>query len=139
MVRIALLLGLALAHVSPLLAADKPKTKRPAMELRTSPRFGFSPLRVLFTLELKGGDDIEDYYCPEIEWEWDDGGKSVEESDCPPFEPGVTTIERRRTASHEYGLAGTYRIEVTLRKADRVIAKQSVSLTVRPGLGDPSF
>ena len=62
-----------------------------------------------------GGDDVEEYYCPELEWDWDDGGKSVQESDCPPFEAGVTKIERRFTAEHEYRKAGVYNVKVTMR------------------------
>jgi len=116
---------------------DKGKGKRPKFELRSAPRFAFSPVNVLFTAELKGGDDLEEYYCPEIEWDWDDGGKSVQESDCDPFEPGVK-IARRYTEYHEYRRAGTYRVKVTLRRNDDAIAQASVRVTVKPGLGDPS-
>src|SRR5271169_7002373 len=88
--------------------------KKPALELRSTPRFGFSPVNVLFTAELKGGDDIEEYYCPEIEWFWDDGGKSVQEADCPAYEPGVTKIDRRFTAEHQFSRQGAYLVRVTL-------------------------
>ena len=57
----------------------------------------FSPVNVLLTAELTGGDDVDEYYCPEIEWNWDDGGKSVHEADCAPLESGGT-FERRYTA-----------------------------------------
>lgn len=116
--------------------AGGPKGKKPALEIRPAPRFGFSPMHVLFTAELKGGDDVEDYYCPELEWRWDDGGKSLKEADCPAFEAGVTKIERRFTNEHDFKDSGVYTIELTLRKADRLIARQTVSVTVRPGLGD---
>jgi hypothetical protein len=117
-------------------AMSSSKGKKPSLDLRPAPRFGFSPVNVLFTAELKGGDDIEDYYCPELEWIWSDGGKSVKEADCPPFEPGVTKIDRRFTNEHEFKDSGIYTVQLTLRKADRVIARQTVSVTVRPGLGD---
>jgi len=82
----ALVLLAAAALAAPLLAdapkeASKPdgsKGKKPRLDLRSSPRMGFSPVHVLLTAEFIGGDDIEEYHCPEIEWEWDDGGKSVE-------------------------------------------------------------
>ena len=38
-------------------AADEKKAKRPALDLRISPRFAFSPAEILFTAELTGGDD----------------------------------------------------------------------------------
>ena len=63
--------------------ADAPKLKKPKLDLRATPRMAFSPVNVLLVAELTGGDDVEEYYCPELEWDWDDGGKSVHEADCP--------------------------------------------------------
>jgi hypothetical protein len=113
------------------------KGKKPGLELRATPRYAFSPVNVLFTAELKGGDDVEELYCPEIEWEWGDGGKSVQEADCEPWASG-TTITRRFTGNHTYQFAGLYRVKVTLRKSGKNVMSQSVSLTVRAGLGDTS-
>ncbi len=121
---------------APLAAGEK--VKKPKLELRSSPRHGFSPLTVLFTAELKGGDDIEEYYCPEIEWDWADGGKSVQESDCEPFEPG-TKIERRFTRSHRFRRAGAYNVKVTLRHAERKLTHRTVRVDVKPGIGDPGY
>ena len=129
-------LSLAFAVAASAAADGAPKPKRPRLELRASPRMTFSPAHVLFTAELTGGDDVEDYHCPEIEWDWDDGGKSVQETDCKPFEPGVTKIERRFTAEHDYRQAGIYSVRVTMRRAERPIASTTVRVTVRPGLGD---
>jgi hypothetical protein len=129
---------LALGFALPASAGDSAKLKKPNLDLRVVPRMAFSPVSVLLTAELSGGDDVEELYCPEIEWDWDDGGKSQQESDCAPFEAGVTKIERRFTAEHEYRKAGVYNIKVTLRRAKRNLAAQTVKLTVRPGLGDPS-
>lgn len=126
-----LVLGLA----SPASAGDEHKPKKPGLELRAAPRFAFSPANVFFTAELVGGDDVEEFYCPEIEWEWGDGGKTVHEGDCEPLEQGGT-IERRFTAEHEYKRAGNYSAKVTLRRAGRSLATQTVRVTVRPGLGD---
>jgi hypothetical protein len=126
----------ALALAAGLAAAADAKPKKPKLELRATPRMAFSPVNVFFTAELSGGDDVEDYYCPELEWEWDDGGKSTQESDCPPFEAGKTKIERRYTADHEYRRAGVYNVKLTMRRADRSLAAASVRVTLRPGLGD---
>ena len=120
------------------LGAGESKPKKPALELRAAPRMAFSPVNVLFTAEMPGGDDVDEYYCPEIEWEWDDGGKSVVEADCPPFEANKTKIERRFTAGHGYKVAGVYTVKVTFRRAKKSFAAQTVRVTVRAGLGDPS-
>jgi len=114
------------------------KGKKPTLALRGTPRFSFSPVSVLFTAELTGGDDLEDFYCPELTWEWDDGGKSIKESDCPPYEDGVTHIERRFSQEHGFVRAGVYAVKVTMRRSNHLIARQTVSVNVRPGLGDPS-
>ncbi len=133
----------ALCLAAPVLArADdkdkEKKAKKPGLELRATPRFAFSPAHILFTAELKGGDDVEEFYCPEIEWEWGDGGKSVEEGDCDPWAAGSTKIERRFTANHDYPTAGLYPVRVTLRKSGKNIAAQSMNVTIRAGLGDIS-
>ena len=60
-------------------------------------------------------------------------------SDCAPFDPGKTTIERRFTADHEYRKAGVYQIKATMRRANRTLASATVKVTVRPGLTDPTI
>jgi hypothetical protein len=136
----AYLAVLALLVPAPVPAAqdEKPKKgKKPGLELRSSPRFAFSPASILFVAELKGGDDVEELYCPEVEWEWGDGGKSVTEADCDPWTE-TSKIERRYTANHVYQFAGIYRVKVTLRRSGKNIMSQSYSLTIRAGLGDTS-
>jgi len=138
LVPVRALVVLALAVSSPSLAKDDAaKGKKPRLELRAAPRMAVSPAQVLFTAELKGGDDVEEYHCPEIEWDWDDGGKSGHEPDCEPFAPGMT-IERRFTEEHVFSKQGTYNVKITMRRADRVIASTRVTVTVRPGFGDVS-
>jgi len=139
---VALLAVFALVSpAAPLRAQDDKdparKLKRPALELRVNPRYGFSPLNAYFVAELKGGDDLEQLYCPEVEWEWGDGGKSVEEADCDPWTPN-STIERRFSNHHLYPFAGLYLVKVTLRKTGKTLTTQSVQVTVRAGLGDVS-
>jgi hypothetical protein len=129
----------AFTFTAPALADGPAKLKKPHLDLRASPRMTFSPAHILLTAELEGGDDVEEFHCPEIEWDWDDGGKSVHEADCPPFEAGVTKIQRRFTAEHDYRRAGVYRIKATMRRTGRNIAQANVSVTVRAGLGDPTI
>jgi hypothetical protein len=112
------------------------KLKKPRLDLRATPRMAFSPVNIFLTAELQGGDDVEEYYCPQLEWDWDDGGKSVHEGDCPPFVAGTTKIERRFTAEHEYRRSGIYTIKVTMRRANRSLVASNVRVTIRPGLGD---
>ena len=116
---------------------NKKKGKKPGLELRSSPRFAFSPANILFVAELKGGDDVEELYCPEVEWEWGDGGKSVKEADCDPWAEGAP-IERRFSANHTFQFAGIYRVKVTLRKTGKDALSQTLSLTIRAGIGDQS-
>lgn len=117
-------------------ADNEPKANKPRLDLRATPRVAFSPVTVFLTAELNGGADLEEYYCPELEWDWGDGGKSAHQADCPPFEAG-TTLERRFTAEHGYRHAGNYNIKVSLRRGNRSLAVASASINVRPGLGDP--
>jgi hypothetical protein len=139
MTRAALAAVIAAALAAPASAGEaKPeaKLKKPRLELRATPRMAFSPVNIFLTAELQGGDDVEEYYCPQLEWDWDDGGKSVQEGDCPPFAAGTTRIERHFTAEHEYRRSGVYNIKVTMRRANRSFAASNVRVTVRPGLGD---
>jgi hypothetical protein len=117
---------------------EKPnKGKKPGLELRFSPRFAFSPAEIFYVAELKGGDDVEELYCPEVEWEWGDGGRSVQEADCDPWTP-TSKIERRFTVHHVFQFAGIYLTKIYLRKSGKNIMSQSVQVTVRAGLGDQS-
>ena len=116
--------------------APKEKLKKPIMELRATPRFAFSPVTIFLTAELKGGDNVEELYCPELEWDWDDGGKSVHEADCAPWEEGKTEIQRRFTAEHLFPKSGNYNVTVTMRRTGKNITKASVRVQVKPGAGD---
>jgi hypothetical protein len=113
------------------------KGKKPHLELRLTPRMALSPVTVHFTAEVVGGDDLEAWYCPEIEWDWDDGGRSVQESDCAPF-TADTKIDRRFSAEHEYPRAGNYQVKITLRHNSQILGATTGRLTVRPGVSDPA-
>jgi hypothetical protein len=126
-----LVVGLATSGSS----GDKPK--KPRLDLRASPRVAFSPVNVLMIAELQGGDAMEDFHCPEVEWDWGDGAKSSQESDCPPLEANGR-FERRFTAQHAYRQAGNYNVKVTMRRSSRPIAVATATVTVRPGFGDMS-
>ena len=118
----------------PTVAGGQERARKPRLELRATPRMAFSPVMVLATAELRGGETAEEFYCPALEWEWDDGGKSSQESDCPPFEPGVE-IDRRFTAEHAYRTPGVYNVTVRLKRSDRSIAVATTTIHIRGGLG----
>ncbi len=128
MVAVALAAGLMLGVP----ASAKPK--RPTLGVRVSPRMAFSPIDVLAIAELSGGEDSEDFYCLAIEWDWDDGSKSLQDSDCEPFQPGTTKIERRFSSEHYYSRAGNFNIRAALKASDKVIATNAFRLIVRQGL-----
>ena len=121
----------------PALTAAGDKPGRPKLDMKVTPRFAFSPVTVAVTATLVGGGNAEDFNCPELEWEWDDGSKSAHESDCEPLGAGGE-IQRRYTASHEFRRAGTYNVKLTMRKNDKPLAQQTVKVMVRAGLGDAS-
>ena len=108
----------------------EPTSRKPRLDLRASPRIAFSPVTVLVVAELVGGEGLEDFYCPGLEWEWGDGARSAYESDCPPFQPGAE-LARRFTATHAYSRPGDYQVKVRLRRADRSLAAATASVFVR--------
>jgi hypothetical protein len=107
-----------------LAGADKPK---PKIELKASPRLaqlGMPPrasATVMFRLSVKDGGH-EDYYCPRVEWEWEDDTRATEESDCPPFaEAQKADHEKSWSRSHVFWEPGEHTIKVHLYKGDRLI------------------
>ena len=123
-----------LVAAAPLRAGDAPRARKPRLEIRATPRMAFSPVEVRLTAELRGGDAGEDLHCPAVEWDWDDGGRSVRESDCAPFEPG-TVIDRRFTAAHAYRGPGVYSVKVTLKRLGRAVASAATTVHVRSSHG----
>jgi len=112
---------------SPVTAADDPELKL------TAPHFVFLPwampngprprVTVRVTAELQGEpEDMEEYYCLDEEWDWDDGtNPSRREVDCDPYESGME-ITRRFSGSHEYRYPGTYNVTLRLMLGDKTIA-----------------
>jgi hypothetical protein len=129
---LALPLTIAVALSTGSLAEKKPK-----VSVKANPTMGMSPVRVVVTADLTGGEDSEELYCPSVEWEWGDDTRSTNSADCDPFEAGKTEIKRRFVADHVYQSAGDYRVQFRLRKKDKTISAGSTAVKVRPGLGDP--
>jgi hypothetical protein len=100
---------------------------KPKVELKPSPQMatlGVGPrsaATVRFRLSVKDAGN-EDYYCPRLEWEWEDGTYSSEESDCPSFDTAQPQDhERSWTRSRQFWEPGNHTIKVRLYKADRLI------------------
>lgn len=114
-----------------------PEVKRPSLSLKASPNVSFTPARVSLVAELKGGpNDLEEFYCPTIEWNWGDGTTSQTTTDCDPYVSGKSEIQRRFTAQRVYRTSGNFRILLILKRGDRVLATASTSIQVRGGLRD---
>ena len=115
---------------------DAEKDKRPKLTLTARPPIAMSPARVAITAELAGGpDDLEEFYCPTIEWDWGDGTQSESTSDCEPYEAGKSTFRRRFTVEHVFR-AGHHRVSLRLKKHDKSISSATVVVEIRPGIRD---
>ena len=121
-------------------ASETSDKKKPTITIRASPAAGFSPLRVVLTAELKGGDnDFAEYYCPTIEWVWGDDTRAESTADCDPYEPGTSEIKRRYTVSRIFQTAGNMKVEFRLKQKDKIVGAGSTTINVRPGLRDGGF
>jgi hypothetical protein len=114
-------------------AADK----KPSLSLKATPPAGFAPLRVHLAVDVKGGpNDYADFYCPTVQWDWDDGTISETSEDCNPYEAGKSTIRRRFSADHTFRLSGDYRLTFRLKQKDKVVSSATTTLTVRAGANE---
>jgi hypothetical protein len=131
----ALALVLAAGTAGPAQAQEKPK--KPSVSLKATPAISFSPAKISFVADIKGGsDDFEEFYCATILWEWGDGTESENTTDCDPYEAGKTKIQRRFSTQHFYETAGEYRVVFRLKRQDKVVGSGTTTVRVRPGLSD---
>jgi len=122
--------GVLVAHS----AQDTPDKKRPKITLRGAPVMSFSPSRVSFTAELRGGaNDYEEFYCPTVEWDWDDGTVSETKQDCDPYVAGQSEIKRIYTMTHQFEISGDYTVSVRLKRQSKVLGSATTKVQVRPG------
>ena len=71
-------------------------------------------MNIFFTAEFMGATTSSST-APRSSGTGDDGGKSVQESDCQPFAPG-TKIERFTGRPRVNRKAGVYNIKATFRR-----------------------
>ena len=130
-------LAAALAASWPLWAAQRDADKKPSLSLKATPPAGFAPLRVHLTLDVRGGaNDYAEFYCPTVQWDWDDGTISETSEDCDPYEAGKSNIQRRYSADHTFRLSGDYRVAFRIKQKDKVISSTTTTLTVRAGANE---
>jgi hypothetical protein len=117
---------------------EEPARERPSLSLRATPPVGFTPLRVRFIAQLRGGDnDHPDYYCPSVVWDWGDGTRSESSIDCDPYIAGVSEIRRRYTAEHIYRDSGGFRMRFRLLQGDDdIVESTDIRIQVRRGTGE---
>jgi hypothetical protein len=117
----------AVAYSAPARAGDP--EQKPRLDLRASPRVSFSPVEVFAVGELKGGQDTEEFYCPGLVWDWGDGTRSAQESDCSPYQDGAQ-LERFFSARHAFTVPGTYAVTLLLVRAGRMITRATMTVMV---------
>ena len=133
---LAALAAALMASVHPS-AAQKDADKKPSLSLKATPPAGFAPLRVHVAVDVKGGpNDSADFYCPTIQWDWDDGTVSETSEDCEPYQAGKSSITRRFSSDHMYRISGEYRLTFRLKQKTKVVSSATSSVTVRPGAAE---
>lgn len=101
---------------------------KPTLALRAAPIMGLAPLEVLLTAELKGGEDSEEFYCLKSEWQWPDGTRSSQQSDCLPYDG---TIERRWTVQKRLSSPGDYLVVFRLLRGKKVVGETSLTILAK--------
>ncbi len=122
------------------IAASNKDTKdngKASLSLRATPAMAFAPARITLSALLKGtGSDSEQFYCPTVQWDWGDGTVSESSSDCEPFQPNKSEIQKSFTTQHVYKLGGEYEVKLLLKKADHVVAVASASLNISKAISE---
>jgi hypothetical protein len=136
---------LAVALVLAFASSTGAQSKKPSISLRANPPIGFSPLRVVVTAEIKGGDnDYQDFYCATVQWEWGDETRSETAADCDPYEPGKSEIKRRYIQEHTFRGYSTdmrgapsgpmqYRVKFNLKQKNKVVGSAQTVVEIRTG------
>ncbi len=94
--------------------------RRPSLDVEVSARLE----------DLDTAENLEDYYCLEEVWDWDDDTESVYEPDCDPYEEG-SEIETFFFGSHRFSLPGTYRVWLRLQRSGETVIAGNVVVRIR--------
>lgn len=119
-------------------AGAEPGKAKPSVNVKATPVMGFSPARIVVTAEVRGGEDTQELSCASEEWDWGDDTQSKNSADCDPYEAGKSAIKRRFTIDHVFETAGDYRIQFSLKQKNKLVARGSTDVKIRPGIRDNS-
>lgn len=119
-------------------AGSKPDDPlKASLTLRATPGVALAPARIMLMGQVRGGpNDNPELYCPTVEWDWGDGTVSESSSDCDPFEPSKTEIQRSFTTQHVYKYGGDYVVQLRLKKQGKVVAAANAQLNIGLALGE---
>ena len=91
-------------------------------------------MRIVATAELvKGADAYADFYCPKVQWDWNDETKSETTDDCAPYEAGKSKIRRRFAQQHTFREPGAYQVVFQLRQGTKIVGAATIKVDVRGG------
>jgi hypothetical protein len=106
--------------------------KKTVLRLKALPQIALTPARISFTGFLSGNRNLERYYCPEVEWRFGDGARSVLSPDCHSVENrDLTPINRLWSVHHNYRWSGVYDVKLILRRDGRAVATATTQVVVR--------
>src|SRR5262245_51764714 len=127
----------AIALISLLAASAHPYVELRPMRKVTVLPLNSCDVKVTFQLTVSDGNS-EDYYCPRVVWEWEDGLLSSEQSDCPPFEDAAPSDHRRTwTRTRAFQGKGTYLIRAHLCRLQRRVATVEATAVITGWEGYP--
>lgn len=112
-----------------LAASSGPKVELRPLKKATVLAMGQCEVEVVFRLRVSDRD-VDDYYCPRVVWEWEDGTLSIEQADCPPIEEALPSDHQRSwTRERAYQKAGRYLVRAHLcRDRRRVATVETIAL-----------
>jgi hypothetical protein len=115
----AVILGLTASLAS---SGDRSRSHKDSLKLRASPAVAVTPARIMFTGFLERDRDLGRYSCPEVEWRWGDGERSIRTPDCESPDDDDAFYDRLWSARHNYSREGTYEVALILRRDGRAVA-----------------
>ena len=111
-------------------SATKPTVEFKPLRKMTTLSVGRCDAEVTFSLRVFDGGD-ENYYCPKVVFEWEDGTRSLEASDCVPFEQAEPGDHRRTwSRTRKFQGAGTFSVQAHLCRGERRIKTVRTSATI---------
>lgn len=80
--------------------------------------------------DLDKAEDLEEYYCLDEVWDWDDDTESEYSPDCDPYEAG-TELKTQFSASHQYRIPGSFRVRLRLERNGKTVISGTTRAQIR--------